>query len=241
MFSTQPWQWLVVGAVALACVGAMAWSVVRMLGRHAPGGPATLREATAFESARVGAEAPAGTIAFDAFAYRVPARLAGRVRIVVDDGRASVAGPRVPAGLYRVWIWLQAVLLALVPAAVVGAVLRWDAGWLLLALGVFVASWAISVLGAGLWPGLGEVAFIARGRFQAVEFAVTDVRSVKVGEGWADGGIGVVLLPYKRAIDALAARRAVSFFAPDDAGRDVRYALHMTSEADAAALAALPR
>ncbi len=233
------WPWLVVGFVAVACVGAMAWNVVRMFGRRASGGPATLREATAFESARVGANAPAGAMAFDAFAYRVPARLAGRVRIVVDDGRVSVAGPRVTAGLYQVWIWLQAVLLALVPAALVGAVLCWDAGWLLLALGMFVASWAASVLGAGLWPGLGEVAFIARGRFQAVEFTVSAVRSVKVGEGWADGGIGVVLLPYRSAIDAMAAGRAVSFFAPDDAGRDVRYALHMTSESDALALAAL--
>ena len=239
MFSLQPWQWIVVGMVALVCVGVVGSSVGRMFGRRAVGGRATLREATAFESARVDANAPFGAVAFDAFAYRVPARLAGRVRIVVDGGRVSVAGPRVPAGVYQAWIWLQAVLLALVPAALVGAVLRWDARWLLLALGLFVAAWAIATLGAGLWPGLGEVAYIDRGRFQAVEFALEDVRAVKVGEGWADGGIDIVLLPYKRAIDALAARRAVSFYAPDDAGRDVRYALHMTSEADTSALAAL--
>ena len=210
-----------------------------MFGRRAAAGPARLREASAFESARVGAEAPDGAVAFDAFAYRVPALLAGRVRVVVDEGRVSVAGPRVPAGLYQVWIGLQAVLLALVPAVLVGAVLRLDARWLLLGLGVFVVAWAIAIVGAGLWPGLGEVAYIDRGRFQAVEFGLGDVRAVKVGAGWADGGIDVVLLPYKRVIDALAAGRAVSFFAPDDAGRDVRYALHMTSEADATALAAL--
>lgn len=239
MFSMESWQWMVVGIVALFCGGAMGWSVSRMFGRRAEAGPAKLREATAFESARVGANAPDGAVAFDAFAYRVPARLAGRVRIVLDGGRVSLAGPRVPAGLYQVWIGLQAMLLALVPAALVGAVLRLDARWLLLALGVFVAAWAIAIVGAGLWPGLGEVAYIDRGRFQAVEFMLGDVRSVKVGEGWADGGIDVVLLPYKRAIDVMAAGRAVSFFAPDDAGRDVRYALHMTSEADAAALAAL--
>lgn len=238
MFRMQPIQWIVVGIVAFASVGAMGWNVSRMFGRRADAGPAILREATAFESARVGAEAPADAVAFDAFAYRVPARLAGRVRIVVDGGSVSIAGPRVPAALYQAWIWLQALLLSLVPAALAGALLRWDARWLLLALGVFVAGQAISALGAGLWPGLGEVAFIERGRFQAVEFAVGDVRAVKVGEGWADGGIDLVLLPVKRGIDALAAGRAVSFFAPDDAGREVRYALHMTSEDDATALAA---
>jgi hypothetical protein len=98
-----------------------------------------------------------------------------------------------------------------------------------------------SAAGAGLWPGLGEMDYIEAGRFHAVEFAAARVHDVKVGPGWADGGIDAVLLPVKGGIDAMSVGRAVSFFAPDEDGRDVRYAVHMTSEADADALSALLR
>lgn len=88
MFGMQTWQWAVVGLVALGCVAGMTFVVARMFARRAAA-PAVLREATAFESAAVGGEAPSGSNAFDGYAYRVPARLAGRVRVVIDAGTVS--------------------------------------------------------------------------------------------------------------------------------------------------------
>lgn len=237
MFRMQLWQSVVVGVVALACVGGMTFVVARMFGRRAEA-PATLREATAFESAAVGGVAPNGALALDGYAYRVPARLAGRMRVVVDHGTVSVAGPRVNSGLYQVWIWVQALILALAPAALVAAAVRLDWRWLLLALGVFLVSFGFSGLGAGLWPGLGEMGWMAAGRFKAVEFPVSAVSDVKIGAGWADGGIDVVLLPIKAGIDALSKDHAVSFYAPDETGREVRYAILIPAASDASRLAA---
>lgn len=240
MFRMQVWQWVAIGAAIVIFVGGMSVTVARMFARSADA-PATLREATAFESAAVDAEAPTGAGAFDAFSYRVPARLAGRSRVVIIGDRVSVTGPRVPSALYQSWIWIQALLLALVPVALVVAAVKLDWRWLLVALGVFLVGQLVSALGAGIWPGLGEMDYIAHGRFKAVEFSRTQVHDVKIGEGWADGGIDVVLLPVKAGIDALSAGRAVSFYAPDERGRDVRYALHMTSDAAATELAGLLR
>jgi len=240
MMRMQLWQWIVVGAVALLCVGYMSFAVVRMFGRRAEA-PATLRLATAFESANVGAEVPPGAQAFDGFSYRVPGRFAGRVRIMVRDDRVSIAGPRIPAGLYGFWIWLQVVPLALVPAAFVAAAVKLDWRWLLAGVGLFALNMVISSVGAGIWPGFGETDYIDAGRFKAVEFGRAQVHEVKIGEGWADGGIDVVVVPVKKGIDGLARNRAVSFYAPDDDGRKVRYAFHMTNEADATRLAELLR
>lgn len=237
MFKMQTWQMVVVALVAIACLGTMSVTLVRMFGRRAAA-PATLREATAFESAAVGAEAPAGAVAYDAFSYRVPARLAGRTRIVVSDGLVSVAGPRVPGGLYEVWIWIQALLLALVPAALVAALVRLDWRWVVTALAIFVFGQVFSAIGAGVFPGLGEFDWMSAGRFKAVEFPVAAVSDVKIGPGWADGGIDTVLLPVKGGIDAMSEGHAVSFTAPDENGRSVRYALHLPKAADASALAA---
>jgi hypothetical protein len=234
------WQWVVVGLVAIACVGAMSWTLVRMFSRTAES-PAVLREATAFESAAVGAEAPAGAQAFDAFSYRVPARLAGRVRILVNGTTVSVAGPRVPAVLYQAWMWLQALFLALVPAAIVAAAVKLDWRWAVAGLGLLLVWLLISCAGAVAWPGMGEMDWIAAGRFKAVEFPLASVHDVKVGTGWSDGGTDAVLLPVKFGIDALSQGHAVSFTAPDENGLDVRYALHVPSAEDAASLAALLR
>jgi hypothetical protein len=230
---------IVVGVVVLLCVGYMSLTIVRMFGRRTDGPPATLREATAFESARVGAEPPADARAFDGFSYRVPGRMAGRSRLVIEGDTLSLAGPRVPFGIYAFWIWLQGILLALVPAALVAAAVRLDWRWFVTALAIFIAGQAVSALGAGIWPGLGETEYIEGGRFKAIEFRVEQVHDVKIGAGWADGGIDVVVMPVVKGIDKLAEGRAVSFFAPDDAGRDVRYALHFASNEDANEFAGL--
>jgi hypothetical protein len=232
------WQWAVTGAVALACMGGMTFTVARMFSRRAAA-PALLREATAFESAAVAGVAPIGASAFDGFAYRVPARLAGRVRVVVSDGRVSVAGPRVASGLYEAWIWIQALLLALVPAALVAALVDLDWRWLVAGVGIFAVSFGISGLGAGLWPAVGEMEWLVAGRFKAVEFPLSAVSDVKIGAGWADGGIDVVLLPIRAGIDALSKDVAVSFWGPDERGRQVRYAILIPSADDASRLAGL--
>ena len=87
--------------------------------------------------------------------------------------------------------------------------------------------------------GLGETEYIEGGRFKAVEFRVEPAHDVKIGAGWADGGIDVVVMPVVKGIDNLAEGRAVSFYAPDDAGRDVRHAFHFASDEDASEFAGL--
>jgi hypothetical protein len=230
------WTWWVIAAATVASLGWMLAALFRLFGRRADV-RAVEREATALESALVGAPVPEGAAAYDAWSYRVGARFAGRVRIVVQEGRVSVAGPRVPDALYRAWIWVQGVVLALVVPFLVAAVVLWDGRWALAAVGCFALSWAIATLGAGLWPGLGEVAAVEDGRLRALEFPLTSVREVDVGRGWSKGGLDVVLFYVRPVIDAMAARRAVSFFAPDERGRGVRFALHMTSDEAAQELA----
>lgn len=240
MRDVQLWHWVVVGLVAIASVGFMSVTIARMFSRAANqfGG---VRKATDLESGLVGAEVPPGTRAFDAWSYRVPARFAGRARIVIDGEKVSVAGPRVASGLYRTWIWVQGLLLALVPVALAWALVRLSWRSLVLGFALFSVSWLVSTLGAGLWPGLGEIASVEDGHFKAVEFSRSSVSDVAIGEGWARGGLEVVLLPYKKGIDGMAAGRAVSFFAPDGEGRQVRYALHMHSTEEAEEVARLLR
>lgn len=236
----QTWQMVVVALVAVGCVGGMSFTLVRMFTSKAAA-PAVLREATAFESATVGAVGPAGAKAYEAYSYRVPGRFAGRVRVVVADGTVSIAGPRVPAVLYQVWIWLQALLLALVPAAVVATLFKLEWRWVWATLGLVFVWWLVSCAGAVAFPGIGELDWLAKGRFKAVEFPLDAVRDVKLGKGWSDGGIDVVLLPIKGGIDAMSEGHAVSFSAPDDNGLLVRYAVSLPATADAQELAGVLR
>ena len=65
------------------------------------------------------------------------------------------------------------------------------------------------------------------------------MREVDIGKGWSKGGFEVVLFPYKAGIDKLAEGLAVSFFAPDELGREVRFAVDMYSNEQARELAGL--
>lgn len=226
------WQSIVVVLVALVSLGRMAVAVVGLFSRRAEA-TAVLRGATTAESALVGGAFPEEARAYDAWSYRVGARFAGRVRAVVYEETLVVAGPRVPRGLYRAWIWVQAIVLACVPPVLAAAVVYLDWRWLASAAGLLVLNWLISAGGAGLWPGLGELPAVENGHFTAVEFPLRFVRDVTIGKGWSAGGLAVVLLPYKPMVDKMAAARAVSFFGPDEHGHEVRYALHMTSNVDA--------
>lgn len=237
----EVWQQAVVAIVAAVSVGWMTCAIAGLFSRAAAD-KAVLRQGTAVESALVGGTVPEGARVFDGWSYRVGARFAGRVRVAVYADRVAVAGPRVPRRLYQLWVWLQGLLLALVPAALVAAIVTLDWRWLLAALAIFVVSFAISMGGAGLWPGLGELgASTDGGYFKALEFPRASVREVAIGKGWSAGGLEVVLLPYKLVIDKMAGIRAVSFFAPDERGREARFAMQMHSDADAADLSACLR
>lgn len=223
----QTWQQLVIAIVAVASVGWMSLALVRLFSRRAPG-KAIVRKATAIESGLVGGTIPEGARVFDGWSYRVGARFAGRVRIAVYEDRVAVAGPRVPRRLYELWMWVQGLLLALVPPAVVAAVITLDWRWIVAAIAIFLVSFGISFGGAGLWPGLGEVMH-EKGYFKALEFPRASVREVDVGKGWSKGGLEVVLFPYRAGVDKMAEGLAVSFFAPDEIGREVRFAIDIYS------------
>jgi hypothetical protein len=232
VFKMHSWQLIVVSLVALACVGYMALTIVRMLGRPAEGS-AAVRPSTPIETGLASATASAYERVFDGFSYRLTARYAGRVRIVVRDDAVTVAGPRAPRTLYVLWIWLQGITLALVPPALVLAAVKLDWRALVLAIGIAVVSVLIMAIGAGVWPGMGETLFVGEGRFDATEIPLDAVRNVTIGENWARDGMRLVIAPYAPGIDALAAGRAVCFNAPDGEGRDASWGIHMLSEEDA--------
>lgn len=225
MFELEAWQQIAIAVVAIASVGWMSLALVRLFSRGAAG-RGVVRLATAVESGLVGGTVPEGARVFDGWSYRVGARFAGRVRIAVYEDVVAVAGPRVPRGLYWAWMWAQGLLLALVAPALVAAFLALDMRWILAALTMFVVSFGISFGGAGLWPGLGEVLH-QKGYFKTLEFPRASVSEVDIGKGWSKGGLDIVLLPYKAGVDKMAEGLAVSFFAPDEHGREVRFALDM--------------
>lgn len=238
MFDMQAWRLALLVVITVISVGWMSFAIVGLLSRRASHS-ALVRTGTALESALAGAMVPADTTIFDGWSYRVGARFAGRVRIALTRSNVVVAGPRVPAGLYASWIWVQGLALALVVPSLAAMVVALDWLWLLVAAACFLVSYAVSMGGAGLWPGLGELHSVETGLFNALEFPLESVTEVDIGKGWSKGGLGSVLFPYKAGIDGMAGRRAVSFFAPDERGREVRFAIHMFSNEDATALAAL--
>jgi hypothetical protein len=123
--------------------------------------------------------------------------------------------------------------MAAVPVALVWAAVALDWRMLLWALGLAVASALVMAIGAGVWPGLGEVSGLADGHMPALEHSRSDASGVTLGSGWASGGLNIILLPYVGGIDQLAAGHTVSWWGPDESGREVRYALHCYDEADA--------
>ena len=236
----QAWQWAVVAGVALVCVGFMSLTIVRMFsGTKDDRG--VQREANEVESGIYGAAAPAGTRVFDTYSYRVPARFAGRLRVLVSEDTVVVAGARAPKPIYQTWIWLQGLLLALVPVALAWALVRLDWRPLLLGLGIFVLSAIVMAVGAGTLPALGEPQGMTSGRQTAVEFPLEAVADVEMGDAWSRDGIGLVILPYRAGVNMVAGEHAVSFHAPDGHGRTVSYALHLADTKAAAELAGLLR
>jgi protein-S-isoprenylcysteine O-methyltransferase Ste14 len=72
---------------------------------------------------------------FEGYSYRTSARFGSRVQVSVEDGTASVTGPRVGVLAYRLWIGTQVVLFWLIVPVLIAAVLRdWRYVFLALAL-----------------------------------------------------------------------------------------------------------
>jgi len=224
----QTWQWIVFIIAAVASLAWMSAALVSLFSRRASG-KATLRKATDVENGFVSGTVPEGAQVFDAWSFRVGARFAGRIRIAVYPDVVAVAGPRAPRGLYEAWMWAQGLLLALVLPSVLAAIVALDWRWLVAAVALFIVSFGISFGGAGLWPGLGEI-LTDKGYFKALEFPRASAREVNIGKGWSKGGLEVVLFPYKAGVDQLAGNQTVSFFAPDEFGREVRFAADLYSE-----------
>ena len=178
---------------------------------------------------------------FETYSYRVSARFGSRVQIVVRDDTVTVTGPRLSLTAYRLWIAVQAMILALVLLALLAALIFWDWHGLLAALLLLLMHLAASGFGAGcLWELANLTAFIEGARGETVAFPVGTVKRIKVGSGWARKGMWLLILPYVAGINSLAEGFCVSFEAPDsETGREVVYALHMHTRADAQALAGL--
>jgi len=233
------WQQIVIVLVGMVAIGWLSAAVVRLFSARSPLS-AVVRRGSAAESGLVGGIVPPDARVFDGWSYRVGARFAGRVRIAVYRDTVAVSGPRVPSGLYKVWVWLQSLLFAAVFPALAATIVLFDWRYLLWAVGLFVVSFVVSMGGAGLWPGLGELTSeAAEGQLKALEFPRSAIREVDIGKGWSKGGFEVILFPYKRGVDKLAEGRAVSFFAPDEAGHEVRFAIDMYTEPKATELARL--
>lgn len=239
MSELAAWQLVAIAAGAIVFIGGMQVAVWRLFARRSAVAPATARPGEPIEAMLYGASAPDGASVFDGFSYRVSARFAGRCRIVVGGGRLTFCGPRGPRGLYLFWIWLQATLMGAAGAAAVWALVALDWRMLVWSVGLLIASTLVMAIGAGVWPGLGEVSGLNDGRMPALELGLADVNGVKVGPGWADGGLAVILAPYVGGIDRLAVGHAVSWWGPDETGREVRYAFHCYDPADAERLSGL--
>ena len=64
MFDMQVWQLIVIAITAIVSIGWMSLAIVRLFSRRASG-RATVRKATAIESALVGGVVPEGARVFD--------------------------------------------------------------------------------------------------------------------------------------------------------------------------------
>ena len=178
---------------------------------------------------------------FKAYSYRTSSRFGSRVGVSVDGQTVSVTGPRVGAIIYRLWIAAQLVLFwAIVPVLLVAVVL-WDWRYLVVALVLAVAHWAVSTFGAVcLWELENVKTFTAGTEGQTTMFAVSAVKRVTVGRGWARKGLWLVIAPYVAGINKMAEGYAVSFEAPDgERNGSAVYALHMQTKEEAQALVRL--
>ena len=184
-----------------------------------------------------------GETVFEAYSYRTSCRFGSRVKVSVDEGTVIVTGPRVGVFIYRLWIATQVVVFWLIVPALLAAVILRGWRYLVLALALAVAHWALGTLGAVCFWELANVMAFTEGTMgETTTFPLSAVKRVQVGRGWARNGLWLVIPLYVPGLNRLAEGYCVSFEAADgDTGRDVVYALHMQTKEKARALAGLLR
>ena len=177
---------------------------------------------------------------FEVFGFRTNSRFASRLNVSVNDQMVSVTGPRVGATVYRIWITLQAVFLALALPILIAAIVLWDWRYLVAALGSLLVYWVISAVGAvALWEYENFVSFDRAGH-QNNSFPTSSVKRVTIGRGWARNGLSLILLPFIAGLNKSSEGRVVSFEAPDgQTAKDSVYAFYMRKEDDPRTLARL--
>ena len=177
---------------------------------------------------------------FEVFGYRTSSRFASHLKVSVDSRTVSVTGPRVGVTIYRLWMALQAILLALTVPTLIVAIVLWDWRYLVTALALLFLYWVISAVGAvALWEFQNFMSF-DRGGYPTTSFPLSAVKRVKIGRGWARNGLWLILLLFIASLNKASEGRVVSFEAPDgDTGKDAVYAFYMRIEDDPQALAEL--
>jgi len=177
---------------------------------------------------------------FEVYGYRTSSRFASHLKVSVDSQTVSVTGPRVGVTVYRLWMVVQAVLLALTVPTLIAVIVLWDWRYLVTALALLFFYWVISAVGAvALWEYQNFMSF-DRGGYQTTSFPLSAVKRVKIGRGWARNGLWLILLPFIASLNKASEGRVVSFEAPDgDTGKDAVYAFYMRIEDDPQALAKL--
>ncbi len=176
---------------------------------------------------------------FEVYGYRTSSRFGSRLHISIDKETATVTGPRAGAGIYRLWIVLQLILLLSTVPLLITALVLWSWLYLVIALAVFLAYYGISSIGAiALWE-YQTAAFPQQG-FQSITFPLSAVRDIKIGRGWSRNWIWLVILPFVVPINKLSEGLVVSFEITDKkSGKDIVFALLTSSRQTARSLANL--
>jgi hypothetical protein len=207
---------IVVGAAAIALLIGAVWLTRHVIDGGAESAPGAV----------LGQGLPASGERFEAFGYRTSSRFGSTIDIVIADEHVHIQGPRVPRAVYYLFIGGQcligAALFTVLAASL--AYLHWQwLGWALLAL---FAHYLVGSLGAAAFWELPRMTAMSSAKLPSISFPVSAMRDVRVGKGWSRRGLGIVILPFTKAIDSMA-DDCISFDAPDGTTpRDVVYALH---------------
>ena len=176
---------------------------------------------------------------FEVYGYRTSSRFGSRLSISIDNKTVTVTGPRVAAGIYRLWIFLQLFLLLSIIPVLIAALVLWSWLYLVIALVIFIVYYAVSSIGAvALWEYQTSL-FPQRG-FQTATFPVNAVKRIKIGRGWSRNWIWLVILPFVAPINKISEGLVVSFEITDkESGKDIVFALLTSSRETARSLADL--
>lgn len=176
---------------------------------------------------------------FEVYGYRTSSRFGSRLSISIDDKTVTVTGPRVAAGIYRLWIFMQLLLLLSVIPMLIIALVLWSWLYLVIVLSILLVYYGISSIGAiALWEY--QTSEFPQKGFQSINFPVSAVKGIKIGRGWARNWIWLAILPFVAPINKLSEGIVVSFEITDKAsGKDIVFALMTSSRETARSLADL--